>query len=80
MVQLNQNPGPTAMGPRFLRSRHQRATVLMRSIISSTAFSTGTFSFNTRFIALAQTFSLLSWVNLKFLVNSKGLVPFMNWV
>jgi hypothetical protein len=36
----------------------------MRAIISSTAFSTGTFSLTTRFIALAQTFSLLRIVNL----------------
>ena len=40
------------------------ATVLMRAIISSTALSTGTFSLTTRFIALAQTFSLLRIVNL----------------
>ena len=42
----------------------QPATALMRAIISSTALSTGTFSFTTRFIALAQTFSLLMIVNL----------------
>ena len=44
-------------GPQF-------ATVLMRAIISSTALSTGTFSLSTRFMVLAQTFSLLSTVNL----------------
>jgi hypothetical protein len=38
-------------------------TVLMRAIISSTAVSTGTFSLTTRFIALAQTFSLFRTVN-----------------
>ena len=42
----------------------QPATALMRAIISSTALSTGTFSLRMRFIALAQTFSLLSTVNL----------------
>src|SRR6266705_4569538 len=42
----------------------QPATCLMRAIISSTALSTGTFSLTTRFIALAQTFSLLRIVNL----------------
>ncbi len=42
----------------------QPATALMRAIISSTALSTGTFSLTMRFIALAQTFSLLSTVNL----------------
>ena len=40
------------------------ATALMRAIISSTALSTGTFSLSTRFAAFAQTFSLLSTVNL----------------
>ena len=40
------------------------ATCLMRAISSSTALSTGTFSLTTRFIALAQTFSLLRMVNL----------------
>src|SRR5579863_3152261 len=40
------------------------ATSLMRAIISSTAFSTGTFSLTTRFIAFAHTFSLLRIVNL----------------
>ena len=35
----------------------------MRAIISSTALSTGTFSLRMRFIALPQTFSLLSTVN-----------------
>jgi hypothetical protein len=40
------------------------ATVLMRPIISSTALSTGTFSFSTRLAALAHTFSLFSTVNL----------------
>ena len=40
------------------------ATCLMRAINSSTALSTGTFSLTTRFIALAQTFSLFRMVNL----------------
>ena len=40
------------------------ATVLMRSIISSTALSTGTLSVTMRLMALAQTFSLFSTVNL----------------
>jgi hypothetical protein len=40
------------------------ATCLMRAISSSTALSTGTFSLTTRFMALAQTFSLLRMVNL----------------
>ena len=40
------------------------ATCLMRAISSSTAWSTGTFSLTTRFIALAQTFSLFRMVNL----------------
>src|SRR5438128_1355189 len=39
-------------------------TVLIRASISSTAVSTGTFSLATRFMALAQTFSLLRMVNL----------------
>ena len=43
---------------------HQFATTLMRAIISSTALSTGTFSLRMRFMALAQTFSLFSTVNL----------------
>src|SRR5208282_5652719 len=43
---------------------HGPAMTLMRAIISSTAWSTGTFSLTTRFIALAQTFSLLTIVNL----------------
>ena len=47
-----------------VRATGQPATCLMRAIISSTAFSTGTFSFSTRFIAFAQTFSLLTIVNL----------------
>jgi hypothetical protein len=51
-------------GPRCRPPAGQPATALMRAIISSTAFSTGTFSFSTRFIAFAQTFSLLSTVNL----------------
>src|SRR5712692_4552590 len=42
----------------------QPAIALMRAIISSTALSTGTFSLTTRFMALAQTFSLLMIVNL----------------
>jgi len=58
--------------PRSLGSRppyqgvktNQPATCLMRAIISSTAFSTGHFSAATRFIAFAQTFSLLRMVNL----------------
>ena len=46
-------------------SSHQLlATSLMRAIISSTAFSVGTFSFKMRFIALAHTFSLFNTVNL----------------
>ncbi len=40
------------------------ATCLMRAISSTTALSTGTFSLTTRFIALAQTFSLFRIVNL----------------
>ena len=43
---------------------HQPATSLIRLIISSTAFSTGHLSVTTRFIAFAQTFSLLRMVNL----------------
>ena len=42
----------------------QFATTLMRAIISSTAWGTGTFSLSTRFMALAHTFSLFSTVNL----------------
>jgi len=45
-------------------SRFQPAISLMRAIISSTALSTGTFSLTIRFIALAQTFSLFTMVNL----------------
>src|SRR5882724_11636666 len=56
------------------------ATSLMRAINSSTALSTGTFSLTTRFIALAQTFSLFRIVNFQFLVKSNGVVPPMNWV
>ena len=56
------------------------ATSLMRAISSSTALSTGSFSLTTRFIALAQTFSLLRIVNFQFLVKSNGWVPPMNWV
>ena len=52
----------------------------MRAISSSTALSTGTFSLTTRFIALAQTFSLLRMVNFQFLVKSNGAVPPVNWV
>ena len=55
---------PPRAGPRRSQPSGQPATSLMRAIISSTAFSTGTFSFSTRFIAFAQTFSLLSVVNL----------------
>src|SRR6266540_3032198 len=57
---------------------HQPATCLMRAISSSTALSTGTFSLTTRFIALAQTFSLLRIVNFQFLVKSNGVVPPVN--
>src|SRR5260221_6161524 len=57
-VKGRQGGGGTYSGPAY------PATVLMRAIISSTALSTGTFSLTTRFIALAQTFSLLSTVNL----------------
>jgi len=46
------------------KRKDQPATSLMRAINSSTALSTGTFSFTTRFIALAQAFSLLRMVNL----------------
>jgi len=42
----------------------KQVTCLMRAISSSTALSTGTFSLTTRFIALAQTFSLFRMVNL----------------
>src|SRR5689334_15230980 len=58
----------------------QPATCLMRAISSSTALSTGTFSLTTRFIALAQTFSLLRMVNFQFLVKSNGVVPPVNWL
>src|SRR5215210_4031860 len=51
----------------------------MRLIISSTAFSGGHLSVTTRFIALAQTFSLLRMVNFQFLVNSNVTVPAENW-
>ena len=54
--------GPAAMRPG--QCQCQPATCLMRAIISSTAFSTGISSLTTRFIALAQTFSLLRMVNL----------------
>ena len=50
----------------------------MRAINSSTALSTGTFSLTTRFIALAQTFSLFRIVNFQFLVKSNGVVPPVN--
>jgi hypothetical protein len=43
---------------------HQPATSLIRAINSSAALSTGTFSLTTRFIALAQAFSLFRMVNL----------------
>src|SRR5215216_1799742 len=65
----------------FRGGRHrlnQPATCLMRAISSSTALSTGTFSLTTRFIALAQTFSLLRIVNFQFLVKSNGVVPPVN--
>src|SRR5262245_22028554 len=59
--------GTPALRPRgaegFLASA-QPATCLMRTIISSTALSTGTLSLTTRLIAFAQTFSLLRMVNL----------------
>ena len=51
----------------------------MRAISSSTALSTGTFSLTTRFMALAQTFSLFRMVNFQFLVKSNGVVPPVNW-
>jgi hypothetical protein len=50
----------------------------MRAISSSTALSTGTFSLTTRFIALAQTFSLFRMVNFQFLVKSNAAVPPLN--
>ena len=56
--------GGTVAAPPIDVAVRQPATALMRAIISSTAFSTGTFSLTIRFIALAQTFSLLSTVNL----------------
>src|SRR5260370_24043210 len=54
------------------------ATCLMRAISSSTALSTGTFSLTTRFIALAQTFSLFSIMNFHFFVKSNGVAPPVN--
>ena len=48
----------------FALENQEPATVLMRAIISSTALSTGTLSLMIRFMALAQTFSLLMIVNL----------------
>ena len=45
-------------------TQHQPATCLMRAIISSVAFSGVHFSFTTRLIAFAHTFSLLRIVNL----------------
>src|SRR6185437_2843261 len=81
---------PRRMGPCFRRDDsefaaadvilHYPATSLMRAISSSTAFSTGTFSLTTRFIALAQTFSLFRIVNFQFLVKSNGAVPPLNWL
>lgn len=62
------------------RAAYRAATILMRAIISSVALSTGIFSMMMRWMALAQTFSLLSTVNLWFLVNSNGVVPSMNWL
>src|SRR5690349_11470403 len=59
---------------------HQPAICLIRAISSSVALSTGTFSLTTRFIALAQTFSLLRIVNFQFLVKSNGVVPPVNWL
>src|SRR5258708_3428825 len=70
---------PRNDGERF-SAAHYPATSLMRAISSSTALSTGTFSLTTRFIALAQTFSLLRIVNLQFLVKSNGAVPPVNWL
>ena len=51
----------------------------MRAISSSTALSTGTFSLTTRFMALAQTFSLFRMVNFQFLVKSNGVVLPVHW-
>ena len=53
------------------------ATALKWLYDSIKAVKVGT---TTREIALPQTFSLFSTVNLKFFVNSKGVVPFMNWL
>ena len=62
----NSPPGlfPVPLGPLEGVGDQFAATTLMRAIISSTALSTGTFSLSTRFMALAQTFSLFSTVNL----------------
>lgn len=51
---------PEGSGGRVVGPDQLPATVLMRAIISSTARSVVHFSLSTRFIALAQTFSLLS--------------------
>jgi hypothetical protein len=60
------NPSPCGRGAGVRAGIITRypAIALMRAIISSTALSTGTFSLTMRFIALAQTFSLLIIVNL----------------
>ena len=62
----NSPPGlfPVRLGPLEGVEDQFAATTLMRAIISSTALSTGTFSLSTRFMALAQTFSLFNTVNL----------------
>src|SRR5436305_533931 len=54
--------------------------VLSAARANTGSLSTVTFSLTTRFIALAQTFSLFRMVNLKFLVKSNGVVPPVNWV
>src|SRR5579871_3542315 len=80
---FDQKSKPVVMGPRFRGDDagvSYPATSLMRAINSSTAFSTGTFSLTTRFIAFAQTFSLLRIVNFQFLVKSNGCVPPVNWL
>jgi hypothetical protein len=50
--------------PQSPLSRPYPAIALILAIISSTALSTGTFSLTIRFMALAQTFSLFTIVNL----------------
>src|SRR5690349_22206003 len=69
-----------AAAPPRVCQKFYPATSLMRAINSSTALSTGTFSLTTRFIALAQTFSLFRMVNFQFLVKSNGAVPPLNWL